>query len=249
MFVAASLECFPDLSLADAVQKVIDLEYSAIELDLHEGGHIPPSKIHENLEWGLNTCQDVMRLEVVGYSVDIRAEGEAYFEQFESICKIAKATKVVTLSVPSSPLGTPFNEEVERLKRLKDIAETKGVRVAVKGQIGCLTEDPDTVKVICEHIEGLGLLLDPSHYLCGPYANRDIEPLMKYAFQVHLRDSTKERLQVRIGQGVIDFGKIINQLRKVGYNRSLCAHFQPVEGVDHMSEMRTFRLLIESLLL
>lgn len=249
MFVAASLECFPDLSLSDAVQKVLDLEYSAIELDLHEDGHIPPSKIHENLEWGLNECQDVKRLEVVGYSVDIKAEGEAYFEQFESICKIAKATKVVTLSVPSSPLGTPFNEEVERLKRLAEIADTKGVRVAVKGQLGCLTEDPDTVKVICEHIEGLGLLLDPSQYLCGPYANRDIEPLLKYAFQVHLRDSTAEKLQVRIGQGVIDFGKIINQLRKVGYNRSLCAHFHPVDEVDHMSEMRTFRLLIESLLL
>lgn len=249
MFVAASLECFPELSLKDAVQKVIDLEYSAIELDLHEDGHIPPSKIHEDLEWGLKTCQDVMRLEVVGYSIDIKAEGELYFQQFESICKIAKATKVVTLTVPSSPLGTPFNEEVERLKRLVDIADTKGVRVAVKGQLGCLTEDPDTVKVICEHIEGLGLSLDPSQYLCGPYANRDIEPLMKYTFQVQLRDSTEKKLQVRIGQGVIDFGKVINQLRKVGYNRSLCAHFVPVDGVDHMSEMRTFRLLIESLLL
>ena len=105
------------------------------------------------------------------------------------------------------------------------------------------------MKVICEHIEGLGLLLDPSHYLCGPYSNRDIEPLMKYTFQVHLRDSTDKKLQVRIGQGVIDFGKVINQLRKVGYNRSLCADFHPVEGVDHMSEMRTFRLLMESLLL
>ncbi len=249
MFVAASLECFPDLNIKDACQKVIDLEYSAIEIDLHEDGHVPPSRIHEDLQWGLRTCQDTLRLEIVGFSVDIKAEGEEYFAQFESCCKIAKAIKVVTLSVPSSPLGTPFNEEVERLKRLVDIADTKGVRVAVKGQLGCLTEDPDTVKVICEHIKGLGLLFDPSQYLCGPYANRDIEPLLKYAFQVYLRDSTDKKLQVRIGQGVIDFGKLVNQLRKVNYNRSLCAHFPPVDDIDHMSEMRTYRLLMESLLL
>jgi len=249
VFVAASCECFPQLDLLQAVQKINDLEYSAIEIDLHEDGHVPPSKIHQNLEWGIQTCQNTMRHEIVGYSVNIQAEGEEYFQQFESICSLAKATKVVTLSVPSSPLGTPFNEEVERLKRMVDIAETRGVRVAVKGQLGCLTEDPDTVKVICDHIEGLGLDFDPSQYLCGPYANRDLDELHKYIFQVRLRDSTDKKLQVRIGQGVIDFGKLVNQLRKIGYNRSLLAHFGPVDDVDHMSEMRTFRLLMESLLL
>jgi sugar phosphate isomerase/epimerase len=249
VFVAASLECFPDLALRDACQKVIDLEYSAIELDLHENGHVPPSKLHADLAWGLAACQDVLRLELVGYSIDIRAEGSAYFAQFESCCKVAKATKVVTVSVPSSPLGTPFNEEVERLQKLVEIAKSYGVRVAVKGQLGSLTEDPDTVKVMCEHIAGLGFSFDPSQYLCGPYANRDLEHLMKFVFQVHLRDSTEKKLQVRIGQGVIDYGKLITQLRKVHYSQALCAHFPPVAGVDHDSEMRTFRMLIESLLL
>ena len=249
MFVAASLECFPDLNLKDACQRVIDLEYSAIEIDLHEDGHVPPSRLHADLAWGLHTCQDTMRLEIVGFSVKIDAEGAEYFAQLESCCKVAKAMKVVTLSVPSSPLGTPFNEEVERLQRLVDIAKTTGVRVAVRGQLGCLTEDPDTVKVMCEHIPGLGFSFDPSQYLCGPYANRDLEHLMKYVFQVHLRDSTEKKLQVRIGQGVIDYGKLINQLRKANYNQALCAHFPPVDGVDHHSEMRTFRMLIETLLL
>jgi sugar phosphate isomerase/epimerase len=249
VFVAASLECFPHLSIKDACQKVIDLEYSAIELDLHENGHVPPSKIHEDLAWGLHTCQDTLRLEIVGFSVDIAATGREYIAQFESCCKVAKAAKIVTISVPSSPLGTPFNEEVERLQQLTELAKGYGVRIAVKGQLGRLTEDPDTVKVMCEHIPGLGFSFDPSQYLCGPYANRDIEHLMKYVYQVHLRDSTEKKLQVRIGQGVIDYGKLINQLRKFGYNQALCAHFASVDGVDHDSEMRTFRMLIESLLL
>ena len=38
---------------------------------------------------------------------------------------------------------------------------------------------------------------------------------------VHLRDSTKQKLHVRVGQGEIDYGKLITQLSKVGYDRAL----------------------------
>ena len=35
---------------------------------------------------------------------------------------------------------------------------------------------------------------------------------MKYVQHVHLRDSTKQKLHVRVGQGEIDYGKLIQQL-------------------------------------
>jgi sugar phosphate isomerase/epimerase len=71
---------------------------------------------------------------------------------------------------------------------------------------------------------------------------------MKYVQHVHLRDSTKVKLQVRVGQGQIDYGKLIGQLEKVGYDRALSVHMTPIEGHDHRAEMRKMRLLLESLL-
>jgi sugar phosphate isomerase/epimerase len=65
---------------------------------------------------------------------------------------------------------------------------------------------------------------------------------------VHLRDSTKQQLQVRVGQGEIDYGKLIQQLAKVDYDRALSVHMAPLEGFDHRAEMRKMRLLLESLL-
>jgi sugar phosphate isomerase/epimerase len=71
---------------------------------------------------------------------------------------------------------------------------------------------------------------------------------MKYVQHVHLRDSTKSKLQVRVGQGEIDYGKLIAQLSKVGYERALSVKMTPLEGFDHRAEMRKMRLLLDSLL-
>jgi sugar phosphate isomerase/epimerase len=188
-------------------------------------------------------------LNLVSYSFDIQATGEAYFDQFKACCQLAKATRIVTATVPSSPLGTPFNEEVERFKRLVKIAETQGVRVGMRSQHGCLSEDPDTVSVICDHVKGLALTFDPSQYVYRHNQPRDTEKLMKYVHQVYLRDSTKDKLQVRVGQGVIEYGKLVNQLVKVGYQRSLCVHILPQDDQEHISELRKMRLLLESLLI
>ena len=177
------------------------------------------------------------------------AEGDAYFDQFEAICKLAKATKVVTLTVPSGPLGTPFNEEVERMKSLVEIAKNQGVRVGMLSMTGHISEDPDTVCVICDHVKGLSLSLDPSHYIYQRENPPDFEKLYKYVHHVYLRDTTKDRLQVRVGQGVIDYGKMVNFLAKHKYQRALCVDIQPEDGVDHMAELRKVRLLLESLLI
>jgi sugar phosphate isomerase/epimerase len=176
------------------------------------------------------------------------APGPNYYEYFASCCKLAKAIKVVTLVVPCSELGTPFNEEIERLRKLVEIASLEGAVVGLKTQIGCMSQDPDTAVVICDNVKGLRLTLDPSHYITGPHQGGHIDKLIKYVQHVHLRDSTKTKLQVRVGQGEVDYGKLIQQLAKVDYDRALCVRMTPIEGFDHRAEMRKMRLLLDSLL-
>lgn len=250
MIVAASTRCFAHLPLPDAIAKLVDLEYTSVEITVHEhGGHLKPSEVAADVDRAIDVCLDTRRLNVVAYSVDIAAEGNAFFEQFKACCNLAKATKVVTITVPAAEYGTPFNEEVERLRRLVYLAEMHGVRVSIKSEAGRLSEDPDTVCVLCNNVHGLGLTLDPSHYTCGPHSGRNIDRLMKYVHHVQLRDTTKQQLQVRVGQGEIEYGKLISQLRKEGYHRALSVDIIPMDDVDHMGEMRKMRLLLESLLL
>jgi sugar phosphate isomerase/epimerase len=249
VLVAASSECYPEFSLRQVCEKLVDLEYSNIEIALFESGnHLKPSVVAANVDAAIDRCLDTSRLDVIAYDIQIEAEGEEYYRQFSAICKLAKATKVVTLTVPSGELGTPFNEEVEKLRRLVDIAVLEGARVSIKSQVGRLSQDPDTVVVLCDNVKGLGVTMDPSHYICGPHKGRIIEKLNPYVHHVHLRDTSKEEMQVRVGQGEVEYGKLIGQLGKCGYSRGLSVNITESEGIDHMAEMRKMRLLLESLL-
>jgi len=45
-------------------------------------------------------------LDLVAFSVQIHAQGEEHYRQFSACCRLAKATKVVTITVPSAEIGT-----------------------------------------------------------------------------------------------------------------------------------------------
>ncbi len=249
MFICASTECFPELGPKEVLQQLVDLEYTGVELALHEtGGWMKPSEVVRDVERAIQVCGDTHRMHIPALSVDIEATGDTYYQQFGAICKLAKAIKVVTLVVPSSELGTPFNEEIERLKNMVAISAFEGAVVAMKTTIGSMTQDPDTAAVICDNVKGLGLTLDPSHYIAGPNQGRNYDKLIKYVRHVHLRDSSKEQLQVRIGQGEVDYGRLVQQLTKEKYNRALAVHILPSDDCDHHGEMRKMRLLLDSLL-
>jgi sugar phosphate isomerase/epimerase len=252
VFVAASTRCFSDLSLDDALDRLADLEYTRVEVAIHEhDAQLRPSQVAANLEEAIQTCRQLHRMTPVAYSIDIAAEGDAYYEQFHACCRLAKATKVVCLCVPSSELGTPFNGEIERLRELVRLAALEGVLVGVKTEAGRMTQDPDTTQVLCNNVKGLGITLDPSHYVCGPCGGCNYQHLMKFVHHVQLRDTSKDKLQVRIGQGEIEYGRLLSQLEKVRYDRALTVDIvgEPDPDFDHAGEMRKLRLLLESLLL
>ncbi|TWT96703.1 Xylose isomerase-like TIM barrel [Botrimarina colliarenosi] len=251
MFVTASTECFPDLGPEAVLEQLIDLGFTSVELALNEsapGGWMKPSEVLSEPDAALKRCGSTARMDIAAITVQIDAEGEPCLDQFEAVCKLAKALKVVTLVVPSSPLGTPFNEEIEKLKKMVALAALEGAVVALKTEIDCMTQDLDTAVVFCQHVKGLGLALDPSCYTTGPHKGKAIDKVLPYVRHVHLRDSTKDEIQVRVGQGEIDYGKLITQLQRAKYRRALSIHMTPIEGLEHAPEVRKLRLLLDSLL-
>ena len=129
------------------------------------------------------------------------------------------------------------------------LATLDGVRVGILTQVGRLSEDPDTIQVLCNNVHGLGVTLDPSHFICRPDGKMvNYDKLIKNVYHVQLRDTAKDKFQVRVGQGLIEYGRIVSQLEKVNYNHGLSVHILPQEGIDHTGELRKLRLLLDSLL-
>ena len=70
MFVAASTNCFPDLPLSAALRRLVDLEYTSVEIYIHEsGGHMKPSEVAADLERAVQVCRQTQRLTPIAYSV------------------------------------------------------------------------------------------------------------------------------------------------------------------------------------
>ena len=96
-------------------------------------------------------------------------------------------------------------------------------------------------------LKGLGLTLDPSHYICGPHHGDSYDQVFSYVYHVRLRDTSKDQLQVRVGRA--DRVRQADQPIGAGPLRPcLVVDILPIEGVDQFAEMRKMRLLLESLL-
>ncbi|MBN1909408.1 MAG: sugar phosphate isomerase/epimerase, partial [Pirellulales bacterium] len=233
MFVAATSRCLANLPLNAAMGRLVDLEYSAVEIMIHEsGGHLKPSEVLANPEAVLQACRDTHRLTIAALSIDIEAPEEDYYRQFAACCRLAKATKVITLTVRASELGTPFNAEVERLREMVAIASNEGAVVGLLTETGRITQDPATVKVLCDNVKGLGVTLDPSHFIYGPHAGGSYDQILEYVIHTRLRDTTSKELQVRVGQGEVEYGRLITQLSRFKYNRALTVDIEPTPDID-----------------
>lgn len=236
------------MELREAIEVLTDLEFTAVEIALHETGKIKPSELIEDCEHSALFLRSSHRLDISGYSVELASTGDQHYEDFAKICHIGKLTKVVNITVPSAEHGTPFNEEVEHLQRLVKVGDEEGVRVSVRSQLGCLSDDPDTLMVLCNNVDGLGITLDPSVYVAGPAKAKSLDKILKFVCNVHLRDTRPDAFQVSVGQGEIDYGKLATQLARDRYDRALTVHMVPMEEHDHRVELRKLRRLLETLM-
>ena len=140
--------------------------------------------------------------------------------------------------------------ELRRLAELVKVAEMEGIILSVETNGATLTADPLGAAELCRRTPGLSLTLDPSHYHIGPHpANYDC--LYTYVRHVRLRDTgnTAEQFQVRIGQGELEYGKIISQLDRFQYDRALTVDIRdvPDNPFPVEPEVRKLKYLLESL--
>lgn len=247
MLIAASSHCFGDKSFPEACQALVDLGYDKVELWLKEDGpHLKPSEIATQAEKFVTLYREATRLTPVA----IHFDDDVSDETFHGVCRVGKMMKITQVTIPAGQIGTPFNEEIDRLRRRLATTNAAGMRLSLKTKSGHLTEDPQTAIELCQAVPGLGLTLDLSYYLCGKYAGKPYDQVYAYVYHVHLRDTSPTGIQVPIGLGEIDYSRMISQLRRCEYNRILSVEILPelLDGIDRPLEMRKLRMLLETLL-
>jgi sugar phosphate isomerase/epimerase len=256
VFVACSTLCFGRQPLPEALRTISELGFNKVDLAVREDGpHLKPSEVAADVAKAAQQLRHGPGLSVAAFHVEFAAglSREETAEQMKAVCRLARVLTAPLLSVPAAPAGSDPAAEVERLTWLSRLAFTEGLTLAVETRGGTLTEDPDAAVELCQKVPGLGLAFDPSHYLVGPCHSQQIDALYPYVQHVRLRDTSSktQQFQVRIGQGEIEYGRIVNQLARYNYGRTLSVDIRDLPETPAYAmppEVRKLKYLLESLL-
>ncbi|WP_165227120.1 sugar phosphate isomerase/epimerase family protein [Aquisphaera insulae] len=256
MFVACSTLCFAREPLEKALRLIAEFEFDKFELALIEDGqHLRPSEVGDDPEAALQRLRSAPSLIPSALYVDfgpVDWADPAIRKRFESICRFAKSLGVAVITIHAAAAGTPVEAEIRRLSGLTAFALRNGLVLALLTHSETLAGDPAVAAQLCKALPGLGLTLDPSHGLQGGHKEADLDALYAYAQNVHLRDTGKNpgEFQVRVGQGQIEYARVVSQLQRFGYNRGLTVAIvdRPENTFDREVEVRKLKLLLETLL-
>jgi sugar phosphate isomerase/epimerase len=256
MFVACSTLCFAREPLESALRQIAELEFDKFELALVEDGrHLRPSEAGDNPEAALQRLRSGPALIPSSLYIDfgpVDWSGALTRKRFDGLCRLAKSLSVAVLTIHASPAGTPLEDEVKRLAPLVAFTMREGLVLALLTHTNTLTADPKVAVELCKLVPGLGLTLDPSHFLQGAHPNVDYDMVFPHVQNVHLRDTglAPGEFQVRVGQGQIEYARIVTLLQRYGYNRSLTVSIidRPDNPFDREVELRKLKLLLETLI-
>ncbi len=256
MFVACNTFCFVREPFEAALRHIAELEFDKIELALFEGSsHLTPSEAAENPDLAVQKLRNGPSLTPTSLGLDfgdLDLTTPLGRKRFDTMCRLAKLMMVAVLTIPAAPLGSSFDDEVKRLSGLASFAMREGLVLTVSTHAQALTADPAAAVALCQAVPGLGLTLDPSHYIQGPNKGADYDDVFPYVQNIHLRDTGKGpgEFQVRVGQGEIEYGRIINLLERNGYDRALTISILdlPENTFEVEVEVRKLKLLLESLI-
>jgi sugar phosphate isomerase/epimerase len=247
VYVACSSLCFSRYPLAHALHTISELNFHKVDLALHEAGpHLKPSEVLADPARSAALLRKA-NVQFAAFHVEIAApDAEKYKEQLRAVCRLGRVLAVPVINIAAAAADSDFHAEVSRLTGLSKLAQAEGVILTVETHGHTLTSDPAKAAELCQAVPGLGLTLDPSHYLL---AGKDYDGLFPHVRHVRLRDTAPDRLQVRVGQGQVEYGRIISHLSRQHYERALTVdiHDQPEPGYPMEPEVRKLKFLLESM--
>jgi sugar phosphate isomerase/epimerase len=253
VYVACSTLCFARYPLERALRVIGELEFSKLDVAIHERGpHLRPSEVAADVPLAAQRIRIGPSLTPAAFSVEIEARrADEYQRQLRAVCRLARMSTVSIIAVSAAANGTGIDAEVKRLTPLVHLAQSEGIVLTVPTRIGTLTEDPETAVQLCERVPSLGLTLDPSHFIAGPHQGRSFEQVYPFVRHVHLRDTGRgpDQFQVRVGQGEVEYGRVVAQLARHNYERLLTVaiHDTPDAPFAMDAEVRKLKYLLESL--
>ncbi|MBN8788766.1 MAG: sugar phosphate isomerase/epimerase [Terrimonas sp.] len=84
---------------------------------------------------------------------------------------------------------------------------------SIEAHVGSPYTKPADVLTLVKSVPGLYITLDYTHFIRNGYSQQETEILLPYANHFHARGAKAGRLQSSVAENIIDYGKIVQQLK------------------------------------
>lgn len=252
VYVACSTLCFSRSALDEALRTIREMRFTKADLAIHEmGPHVTPAEVVTDFARVTQRLK-AANLPLAAIHLDTgSAAPDVARAQLHAVARLARVSATPLLTVPAAAVGSDFDAEVDRLRAWVKVANIEGIILTVETHHATVTGDPLGAAELCRRVPGLGLTLDPSHYQVGPHGAVEHDALFPFVRHVRLRDSgkTPAQFQVRIGQGELEYGRIVSLLERCKYDRALTVDIRDIADCPFPvePEIRKLKYLLESL--
>jgi len=232
MYLACSTLCFDQLPLAVAVERIMQLGLDTFELGcIEEWAHASPWELVEDRGVPVRQIRQIQeqtetRVIALNCGFQVRRP-EQEKTLVETMSAFARELGVEIVTIPAPEAGVGVEEGARRLQQAAKAAAGMGRTLCVETHVGRLTETPDGALSLLEKVPGLGLTLDPSHYVSKGVKETEWQALYPRVKQVHIRDAggPEHLLQTRMGQGEMPFEAVVKGLKGSGYEGALVIEY------------------------
>jgi len=260
---------FPLLEHDHVLQLIKNLGFEGVDIGLFEArSHLQPStefrnpessgkKLGEKLashqlkpaEIFLQVAPDFVSLASNHFSPSKRKKARDRFLQtldYTRACGCAHVTALPGAYFPEESKEKSWARCVEELTWRTERARAANCVFAVEAHAGSITPNPREALRLVKSVPGLTLALDYTHFTLIGIPDRQVEPLIPYASHIHLRGARRKHLQASKKDNTIDYGRVLQVLRKIGYKGYICVEYvwtewQHCNEVDNLSETILWR--------
>ena len=180
---------------------------------------------------------------------------EAFTDVLDLACRLeAKGISSTTgLLFDGESPSESLQNAAEELSWRVDQANRHGITVSVEPAVGTNADTPDKALEMLALSPGLKLTLDYCHFVYQGMEQTSPDVLLPHARHFHCRGCAPNRMQVDFDENTIDYARIINKMRDVGYGGWFGVEFVwtaiwNCNQVDNTSETIRFRDLAQAVI-
>jgi sugar phosphate isomerase/epimerase len=167
-------------------------------------------------------------------------------------CDCAHVTILPGVHFEEESCERSFGRAIEELSWRVALAQPYGVTLGTEAHVGSLVPDPPSAQKLVAQVPGLTLTLDYTHFTRSGLSDEAVEPLLPLASHFHVRGARVGRLQAPFKDNVIDYRRVVERMRQVGYRGWLGVEYVWIDWehcneCDNLSETILFRDFLRSL--